>query len=76
MANKLKDTTEIIAQIKEYIGQGGMVAFEHGFHYPRFKMQGYTSMCTHLSDKVLYGYNCSCFLLLHEKKMSAAVTQT
>jgi hypothetical protein len=56
MANKLKDTTEIIAQIKEYIGQGGMVAFEHGFHYPRFKMQGYTYMCTHLSDKVMYGY--------------------
>jgi hypothetical protein len=56
MANKLKDTTEILSKIKEYIGKDGMVAFEHGFHYPQFSMQGYKYICTHLSDKVMFGY--------------------
>ena len=56
MANKLKDTTEILAQIKEYIGKDGMVAFEHGFRKPTFKMKGYKYKCTMVSDKVMYGY--------------------
>ena len=56
MANKLKDTTEILAKIKEYIGKDGQVAFEHGFKYPTFKMSGYKYKCTMISDKVMYGY--------------------
>ena len=56
MANKLKDTTEILAKIKEYIGKDGMVAFEHGFKRPTFKIQGYKYKCTMVSDKVMYGY--------------------
>ena len=56
MANKKKDTTEILAQLKEYIGKDGMVAFEHGFRKPTFKMQGYKYKCTMVSDKVMYGY--------------------
>lgn len=56
MANKLKDTTEILAQLKEYIGKDGMVAFEHGFRRPTFKIQGYKYKCTMVSDKVMYGY--------------------
>lgn len=56
MANKLKDTAEILGKIKEYIGQGGLLAFEHGFRYPQFKMQGYKYICTCLSDRVMYGY--------------------
>ena len=56
MANKLKDTTEILAKIKEYIGKDGMVAFEHGFRKPTFKIQGYKYKCTMVSDKVMYGY--------------------
>lgn len=53
---KKKDTTEILKEIKEYIGSGGMVAFEHGFRRPSFKMEGYTYKCTMVSDKVMYGY--------------------
>lgn len=56
MANKRKDTTEILKEIKEYIGQGGMVAFEHGFHYPQFKIAGCKWVVTSISDKVAYGY--------------------
>jgi hypothetical protein len=56
MANKLKDTTEILTQLKEYIGKDGMVAFEQGFRKPTFKMQGYKYKCTMVSDKVMYGY--------------------
>ena len=56
MANKKKDTTEILAKIKEFVGEGGNVAFEHGFRYPTFKMLGYKYKCTMVSDKVMYGY--------------------
>ena len=56
MANKLKDTTEILTQLKEYIGKDGMVAFEHGFRRPTFNIQGYKYKCTSVSDKVMYGY--------------------
>ena len=56
MANKLKYTTEILAQVKDYIGKDGMLAFEHGFRKPTFKMQGYKYKCTMVSDKVMYGY--------------------
>ena len=51
-----KDTTEILTQLKEYIGKGGMVAFEHGFRRPTFKVEGYKYTVTMVSDKVAYGY--------------------
>lgn len=53
---KKKDTTEILSQLKEYIGEGGMVAFEHGFRKPTFKLEGYKYKCTMVSQKVMYGY--------------------
>jgi hypothetical protein len=53
---KEKDTTEILKEIKEYIGKDGMIAFEHGFRKPTFKMKGYTYKCTMVSDKVMFGY--------------------
>ena len=53
---KLKDTTEILKELKEYIGDGGMIAFEHGFRKPTFEMGGYKYKCTMISDKVMYGY--------------------
>lgn len=53
---KVKDTTEILKQVKEHIGENGMVAFEHGFRRPSFKMGGYTYKCTMVSDKIMYGY--------------------
>ena len=53
---KKKDTTEILSQLKEYIGKGGMVAFEHGFRKPTFKIEGYKYKCTMVSQKVMYGY--------------------
>ena len=56
MAAKKKDTTEILSQLKEYIGKNGMVAFEHGFKKPTFKMDGYTYKCSMVSDKVMYGF--------------------
>ena len=56
MANKLKDTTEILAKLKEYIGKDGMVAFEHGFKRPTFKIQGYKYKCAMVGEKVMYGY--------------------
>lgn len=56
MANKRKDTTEILKQIKEYVGEGGLVAFEHGFHYPQFKNGDYKYICTMVSDRVMFGY--------------------
>lgn len=53
---KKKDTTEILKELKEYIGKDGMVVFEHGFRRPTFKVEGYKYKCTMVSDKVMYGY--------------------
>ena len=53
---KKKDTTEILAEVKKYIGKDGCVSFEHGFHYPHFKVSGYTWVVTMISDTVAYGY--------------------
>lgn len=55
---KIKDTTEIISAIKEYLGEGGCVAFEHGFRKPTFCIGQYKYKCTMVSDKVMYGYRC------------------
>jgi hypothetical protein len=51
---KLKDTTEILNDIKEFVGEGGNVSFEHGFHRPKFKFEGYEHRCTMVSDKVAF----------------------
>ncbi len=53
---KLKDTTEILKEIREYIGEGGLLAFEHGFHYPQFKLGDSKWVVTMMSDRVAYGY--------------------
>ena len=53
---KKKDTTEILKELKEYVGEGGMVAFEHGFRRPTFKIEGYKYIVTMVSDRVAYGY--------------------
>jgi hypothetical protein len=53
---KKKDTTEILAEIKKYIGTDGCVAFEHGFHYPQFKIAGCKWVVTMITDRVAYGY--------------------
>jgi len=55
MGNK-KDTTSILKELKEYIGDNGMVAFEHGFRKPTFKFDGLKYKCTMVSDKVMYGF--------------------
>lgn len=55
MGMKKKDTNEILKELKEYIGEGGMVAFEHGFRRPTFKLDGYKYKCTMVSNKVMYG---------------------
>ena len=57
---ELKDTTEVISAIKEYLGEGGCVAFEHGFRKPTFSIGKYKYKCTMVSDKVMYGYRCYC----------------
>jgi len=56
MAAKRKDNTEILAQLKEYIGEGGTVAFEHGFRRPTFKVEGCKYVVTMVTDKIAYGY--------------------
>jgi hypothetical protein len=53
---KKKDTTEILNELKEYIGKDGQVAFEHGFRKPTFKLEGYKYKCTMVSYKVMFGY--------------------
>ena len=53
---KKKDTTEILKEFKEYVGEGGLVAFEHGFHFPQFKVGDTKWIVTCVSDKVAYGY--------------------
>lgn len=53
---KKKDTTDILKEIKEYIGKNGMIAFEHGFRRPTFNVDGYKYIVTMVSDKVAYGY--------------------
>ena len=53
---KLKDTTEILKEIREYIGEGGLLAFEKGFHYPQFKLGDSKWIVTMISDRVAYGY--------------------
>ena len=55
MAQK-KDTTEILAKLKEHIGKDGMIAFEHGFKRPTFKIGGYKYKCTSVSYAVMFGY--------------------
>lgn len=56
---KTKDTSEILKTLKKYIGEGGMVAFEHGFKRPTFKLSdGSKYKCTMVSDKVMYGFKC------------------
>lgn len=52
---KKKDTTNILNEIREYIGEGGMVAFEHGFRRPTFKIGDYKYKCNMVSDKVMFG---------------------
>lgn len=52
---KKKDTTKILNDIREYIGEGGMVAFEHGFRRPTFKIGDYKYKCSMVSDKVMFG---------------------
>lgn len=56
MAAQKKDTTEILAQLKEYIGKDGQVAFEHGFRRPTLKIEGYKYKCTMVGEKVMYGF--------------------
>jgi hypothetical protein len=51
---KLKDTTEILQEIKDFVGEGGTVAFEHGFHKPTFKFEGFKHRCNMVSEKVAY----------------------
>jgi hypothetical protein len=53
---KKKDTTEILTEIKKYIGANGCVAFEHGFHYPQFNIAGCKWVVTMITDRVAYGY--------------------
>ncbi len=53
---KKKDTAEILQQIKSYVGENGTVAFEHGYRYPSFKIEGYVYKCTMVTSKVMYGY--------------------
>ena len=45
---------EALNKIKEFIGDGGMVAFEHGFKKPAFEKGGYIHYCTMISDDVAY----------------------
>ena len=51
---KLKDTTEILKEIKDFVGKDGLVAFEHGFHRPIFKFEGFKHRCTMVSEKVAF----------------------
>lgn len=53
---KKKDTADILKELKEYIGEKGMVAFEHGFRRPTFKFDSFKYKCTMVSSKVMYGY--------------------
>lgn len=53
---KKKDTTEILKELKDYIGEEGQVAFEHGFRKPTFKFDGFKYKCTMVSCKVMYGF--------------------
>ena len=53
MAN-LEKKDEALNLIKEYIGQGGLVAFEHGFRRPGFKQEGYKYTYHMVSDKIVY----------------------
>lgn len=53
---KKKDTTEILKELKEYIGEGGLIPFEHGFRRPSFKVGDYKFSIYMVSDKIAYGF--------------------
>jgi len=51
---KLKDTTEILKEIKDFVGKDGLVSFEHGFHRPKFKFEGFNHRCIMVSERVAF----------------------
>ena len=51
---KLKDTTEILNEIKDFVGKDGLVSFEHGFHRPTFKFEGFNHRCIMVSERVAF----------------------
>ena len=45
---------EELDNLKEFIGEGGTIAFEHGFRKPQFTNEGYKYVCHMVTDKVAY----------------------
>ena len=45
---------EALNRIEEYIGKGGLVAFEHGFRRPSFMYEGYKYTYYMVSDEIVY----------------------
>jgi len=72
MAKEIKDAQlEALKKVKDFVGEGGLVPFEHGYKCPTFKYEGYTYRCHMVSDKAAYcrkkypdGYYRSANLLL------------
>ena len=53
--------------IKLFIGNGGLVPFEHGYKKPKFKFQGVTYECSMVSDSIAY---CSKILSTTQRRRS------
>lgn len=43
-----------LEKIKEFVGEGGLVPFEHGYKKPRFNKDCYIYVVSMISDKVVY----------------------
>lgn len=53
----LMDKTELIKQLQGIVGQGGQIAFEHGFELPTITLDcGKTAKVTIIGDDRLWGY--------------------
>lgn len=53
--------------IKLFVGEGGLVPFEHGYKKPRFRFQGADYECSMVSDSVAH---CSKILSSTQKRRS------
>lgn len=53
--------------IKLFVGEGGLVPFEHGYKKPRFKFQGTEYECSMVSDSIAY---CAKILSVGQRRRS------
>ena len=70
---KSKNYENPIEDIKKFIGENGLVPFEHGYKRPRFKFEGQEYECYMVSDSLVY---CFKIILKTEKRRYSLLLAT